>query len=139
MSKVNSSDQLAEAIALLEIKRAEELYDLKSQLQITYESLKPVNMLKNTWKEITESHSIKNGISGNVVGIASGYIAKNILFGFTKNPVKKLAGFAIQAIVTNLAANNSGKIIQAARHLIHFVSSKIPNSKKGISENEMTD
>ncbi|MEO8086799.1 MAG: hypothetical protein ABI763_08270 [Bacteroidota bacterium] len=139
MSKVNSSDSLARAISLLEIKREEELHDLKSQFQITYESLKPMNVLKNTWKEITESPSIKTGISGTAVGIASGYIAKNILFGFTKNPIKKLAGIAIQALVTNLAANNSGNIIQSARQLINLVSSKISHSKKDFSESEIND
>jgi hypothetical protein len=139
MEKESAEEMLTKAIALLEIKRAEELQVLKSQFQITHESFKPVSLLKSLLKEITESTSLKNGISSTSIGLATGYVAKSILFGKTKNPVKKLAGIALQSIVTNLASNNSDGIIHAVGSLLHTVTSKISAIKRKVPESEIED
>lgn len=46
MKKPNETATLKEAIALLKLKQAEDLLQLKDQYYYTYESLKPVNLIK---------------------------------------------------------------------------------------------
>ena len=58
----NETDSLNEAIILLEGKRAKELELLKELFNSGYESLKPINLIKSTFKEVSSSPEIKNNI-----------------------------------------------------------------------------
>jgi hypothetical protein len=60
MATQTATERLKESIRLLEMKQQEEGKILKEQLRITYESLKPVNLIKSSLKEITSSMEIKN-------------------------------------------------------------------------------
>jgi hypothetical protein len=48
MEKITSVEELKKAILLLEIKQANEGALLKEQLLVTYESLKPINLIKKS-------------------------------------------------------------------------------------------
>jgi hypothetical protein len=81
MKNKNATDALNETITLLENKRAEELQLLKEQLHLVRDNLKPINLIKSTFHEITSSPYIKKNIISNTIGITAGYLVKNILFG----------------------------------------------------------
>jgi hypothetical protein len=134
MEKINKTKALYEAIALLEIKRATELRALKDQLHDGYESLKPVNILKNTFKEVTSSPDLKKGLGTAAMGIASGYLMKNIFIHSTKNPLMRLAGLLIQTATTNMVVKNSDTIRESGGKILHAITSKILSSKKVLSE-----
>ena len=53
MEKIYSEIDLNIAILQLESKQAEEEKLLKEQFQHTYESIKPINIIKNIFKETT--------------------------------------------------------------------------------------
>lgn len=130
MKKVTPNDTLNEAIALLEIKSAAQLADLKSQFHITYESLRPVNLIKNTLKEATASPTLKKGISSAAIGMASGYIVKKLLFRSSLNPIKIAAGLVMQTLATNLATKNSDNIKSGGQKLVHALISRFMPSKR---------
>lgn len=48
MKKKNETDTLNQTIISLQNKQAQELKSLKEQFHLTYESLKPINLIKNT-------------------------------------------------------------------------------------------
>jgi len=58
----NQKDLLNESIRLLQQKQALELIQLKEQFHATYESLKPLNLIKSTLHEVADSSEIKNNI-----------------------------------------------------------------------------
>ena len=130
MKKVTPNDTLNEAIALLEIKSAAQLVDLKTQFHITYESLRPVNLIKNTLKEATASPTLKNGISSAAIGMASGYIVKNLLFRSSLNPIKIAAGLVMQTLATNLASKNSDTIKSGGQKLVHALMARFMPRKR---------
>jgi hypothetical protein len=101
---------LSESIDRLQIKRSHELALLKDQFHLTYESLKPLNLIKHTFKEVSSSIEIKEGILNNVIGLTTGYITKAILMGSSVNPVKKILGAILQFAVATLVARNSDSI-----------------------------
>jgi len=53
MKKSSKAKALEEAINRLQIKRSHELALLRDQFHLTYESLKPHNLLKHTFKEVS--------------------------------------------------------------------------------------
>ena len=137
MKKIRPNDTLNQAIILLQTKKEQELNALKEHFNITYESLKPANLIKSAIKEFTTSPDLKNGIASAAIGMASGYLVKKILFRATKNPLKILAGMAIQTIATNLGAKNAGTIKAAGQKIFEEVSLRVADNKKEFAESEI--
>jgi hypothetical protein len=124
MEKISSVIELRESILLLEIKKANELQLLKDQFKVTYESLKPVNLIKSKINELIESPDLKNNIINTTMGLAAGYLSKKALVGSTHNPLKQLLGTVLQIGVSSLVAKNSDGIKSTAVTLLHTLLSK---------------
>lgn len=107
MKKINQTDLLNETILYLENRQTLELYALKEQFEVTYESLKPLNIIKSVFTNMTTSPTIKGNIINNVVGMATGYLTKKVLLGSTHNPIKRILGTLLQFVITNVATKHS--------------------------------
>jgi hypothetical protein len=110
MKKINQTDTLNETIALLENKQTLELRSLKQQFELTYESLKPLNIIKNVFSEMTTSSDIKGNLISNVIGMSTGYLTKKVLLGSTHNPIKRILGTLLQFVITNVVTKHSDNI-----------------------------
>lgn len=110
MENISSTADIKKAIQLLEEEQAVKGQLLKEQFYITYESLKPVNLLKNTIDEISSSPYLIDNILGAVTGVASGYLSKKVVVGASGNIFRKLLGAFIQFGVTNLVASHPDEI-----------------------------
>ncbi|GHN03081.1 hypothetical protein WSM22_45700 [Cytophagales bacterium WSM2-2] len=118
--KTIGSMTLNESINQLRIKQAEQLVLLRDQFHLTYESLKPINLLKHTFKEAA-SPDIKEGILDNVIGVTTGYLSKGIFVGTSVNPVRKILGTLLQITVSTLIARNSDSIKSTLRQVLDRV------------------
>ncbi len=107
MKKQQETEILKEAIAILKLKQAEDLMQLKDQYHNTYESLQPVNLIKNAFAQLTTTKEFKGNIFNSVIGIASGYVTKKILLGSTHNPIKKVLGTILQFAITNFVSKKA--------------------------------
>lgn len=134
MKKSSESEALTESIHRLQKRQLHELALLKNQFHLTYESLKPVNLIKHTFKEVSSSTEIKDGVLNNVVGLTTGYLTKAVLIGSSANPIKRVLGTLLQFAVATLVARNSDSI----RSIGNVVLSKIfktPNAGQKFPEN----
>jgi hypothetical protein len=118
MIKQKPVDSLRESIRLLEIKQAEEAKILKEQFSVTVESLKPVNLLKSSIKEMTSSADLKNNLFETVFSILGGYLSKKIMVNSKSGPFLKIAGAVLQFGVTTVLAQNAEKIRNYINNLI---------------------
>jgi len=110
MQKVSATDTLRKTILMLEIRQIEEGKLLSEQFKATYESVKPLNILRKMIGEITEPSALKDNLVQSAVGLVSGYVSRKMLVGSSKNPILRLAGIIAQFGVTTLVANNSALI-----------------------------
>jgi hypothetical protein len=117
----NEKDNLAETIAFLKIKQRQDLISLKEQLHSTFESLKPINLLKNTFHEVDDSPQIKNGLLNSAVGLATDFISKKVMANTPENSMKKMVGSVLQFAITNLVAKNADTIITTGENLLKRV------------------
>ncbi len=125
MKHQNQTEALNERIRLMELKQAEEQRMLREQFLTTYESLKPINLIKKTLHEITTSQSIKGDLLSSAIGIASGYITKKVLIGTSVNPIKNILGTVLQVVVGNSVSKNSETIkIIGTKVIQHFFKHK---------------
>ncbi len=53
---------------------------LKEQFFITYESLRPGNLLRSTLKDIASSPYLIDNILGAAMGLVSGFISRKIIY-----------------------------------------------------------
>lgn len=130
MTKPTPKELLKESIRQLEIKQAEEGEQLKAQFKETYESLKLVNLIKNSLKEVTESIEIKNSLFESIVSVLSGYVTKKLMISSKSNPFMKIIGLILQFGVTNMVAKNAETIRTYIAELIdkflHPVVEEVP-------------
>lgn len=112
MKNRNETDTLNEMILVEEMKYANDLALLKNQFQIAYESVKPINLIKNLVHDITSSPEIKNDLASNVIGLATGFLSKKMVIGSTANSgiFKKLFGAVIQFTIGNTVAKHTDDI-----------------------------
>jgi hypothetical protein len=125
MQNITSSAGLKDAIKLLEAEQEIKAQLLKEQLYLTYESLKPVNLLRHTLKEISSSPYLIDNISGTAMGLLSGFLSRKIFVGSSGNLIRKLIGSILQFGVTNVVAQNSDVIKSIGQALLqHYFRKK---------------
>ena len=114
----NETNTLDEMISALEVKRGLQLQVLKEQFNVACESVKPVNLIKNTLHEIAAIPDIKNNIVGSAMGMGIGFISKKLLMGSSRNPIKRVLGALIEFGVANIVAKHSESIKTTGGNLI---------------------
>jgi len=124
MQEINSVMELKYAIRILEAKQAEKAALLKEQFFITYESLKPVNLIKNSLKEIFTSPNLIDNFLGTSVGLASGFLSKKLVVGASSNIFRKLLGSLLDYGVTNVVSQHPEGIISLGQLIFHRIFDK---------------
>lgn len=131
MEKIQSLSELEDAIKLLQFKKAEDEQLLKELFYMTYENVKPINMIKNLFKEPVASQNIKDSLLTTSVGLGAGYISKLLFQGVVRVPFKNFIGNALMLSVENLIAKNPGVVSTLSSLILNAFSKK---SKKDADE-----
>ena len=124
MTKITSVNELRASILLLEIKQANEGELLKAQLKTTYESLRPVNLIKNTLHELVREPDFKGDLMSTTLSLAAGYVSKKVVIGDSTNPLKQFFGTLLQMGVTSIVSKNTDEIKSAVMTLVNKLFSK---------------
>lgn len=119
MNKINHTETLQEAIQLLKMQQAGQLDQLKEQYHYTYESLKPINIVKRTFSQLTSTAEFKGNVVSNLIGIGTGYLTKKVLVGSTHNIFKKVLGAVVQLAITNVVTKKTEKTIDNSIYSNH--------------------
>ncbi len=128
MKPITTTDELKNAIHLLETEHTLKGQQLKEQLLLTYESLKPVNLIKGALSDVASSPYLTNNILGTTVGLASGYLSKVIIVAGSGSKIRRLLGLILQFGVTNVVAQHAGTIKSVGQSILQrFRSSKEAN------------
>lgn len=124
MGKIQSMSDLEDAIKLLKFKKAEEEQLLKEVFYMTFESVKPINMIKNIFKESLEPQNIKDSLVNTSVGLGFGYLSKLLFQGVVRVPFKNMIGSALMLGVENLIAKNPEVVSSLASFFLNTFSKK---------------
>jgi len=120
MENITSAAGLKNAIQLLEAEQADKVQLLKEQFFLTYESFKPVNLLRSTLDDVTSSPYLIDNIIGTALGLASGFLSKKIFIGASGNKFRKLIGYILQFGVTNFVAQHHDTIKSFGHAIFQF-------------------
>jgi hypothetical protein len=110
MKKVDETEKLNAAIALLEEIKKEEQAQLKVQFNIVAENFKPLNLVKSAIDDIIHQPNLKEDGLDTFVALIVGYFSKKIFIGSTHNPFKQIFGSFMQMGITNVISKNAEAI-----------------------------
>jgi hypothetical protein len=133
MRNSTSYSSLQDSIQLLEEEQIIKRQLLMEQLTISYESLKPLNLLQAAIRDISSTPELGNSVLGSALGLASGFLSKKLFVGTSGNLIRKLIGSFIQLGVTNIVAKHPEAIKNFGQYIIeHFLSRKETKSGKRV-------
>jgi hypothetical protein len=130
MQQITTVAGLKNAIQILEIEQNARKEELKEQLHLTYESLRPVNIIRSTLKEL---FSMSDNIPGTALGAAGGFLLKKLLVGSSGGVLKRLIGTVLQLGITNIASHKSDAIKSLGLSLFQRIFHKKERISEGVS------
>ena len=130
MENITTAIELKNAIQRLEVEKALSGQLLKEQFYFAYESVKPVNLIRNTLYEVFSSPHLIDNIIGMAVGMATGYLSRIAVVGVSGNLIKKLFGSVLQLGVTNTVAQHPDKIKSIGQYIFQHI---LPKKEKALS------
>lgn len=123
MQKITSTADLKNAIDELKAEQSIKEQMLKVDINLVVESLKPINILKNTLNDLTSSRFLADDIVRSASSLAAGILSGKIVGGSKGNKFRKLIGSILKLSVTNFVAQNSDNIRLYGqyifRHILH--------------------
>ncbi len=117
--KITTASQLDFAILQLEQKKDVQEKDLVDHFNLTYQSLRPLNLIKNAIEDIAGSPEIRDNVINAAVGVGTGFVTKKLLVGKSDSLFKKILGGAIEFGVANIVSKNTDAIKAFGTNLIH--------------------
>lgn len=112
---------LRSTIEWLEEEQSTKREQLKERFHETYESLKPMSLLKSTLKGITRSSTAMDAAIGPLLGLVAGHLTKRIVVGKSENATRQVIGAALQVGVAELVTQNQGALRSVGKFAWRFV------------------
>jgi hypothetical protein len=130
---MNAIESLDRSIQQAEAEHAAARMAFREDLALAGENLNPSSIIgrmisPNTDKQDMEDQTISP--VDNVIGIASGFLTKKLLLGATHNPLLKLAGYLVQAGVTELVSRHPEQVKRAGNKVFQLLSRKKKEEKQ---------
>ena len=124
MQNITTARELSDTIRLLEERQAVQGQVLKQQFFVVIESIRPVNIIKNTLKEVVSTNDLVSNILSTTLGLTAGYISNKTVIGASGNLLRKLLGTLLQFGVTTLIVKNPDTVKSLGHSIIHRLLKK---------------
>lgn len=131
MQKVTSTSELKNAILHLEYKQKEQWNDLKDNIEVAFESLKPINLIRSTYKEFLSTPNMAENLISSTIGMSTGFLTKKLIVRRSGNVLRNFAGGVAQMLITSFITRHSGPIKKIGSSLIqkYLVRKRVPVEK----------
>lgn len=108
--KINNKAELDAVIIELEKRKQFQEALLIEQYKTTRDSLTPVNIIKDSFKKISQAPGIQGTILKTVAGVGIAVLSNRLLPGKTSSILKKVLGGVAEFAVAKSAVSNTDKI-----------------------------
>jgi len=105
--RIRNSTDLNEAIHLLEDELIQQKQLIIDQVNVIYENFKPVNVVRDVFREVVSSEEFRSNVLTAAIGISTGYVTKKLVVGKSSNLLKALGGNLLQYGIANLILHPS--------------------------------
>lgn len=131
----NETECLKADILALQNKSVREFETLKDQFIASVEMLRPINLLKSTFQEVTTSPEMKDAVVNSLTGMTAGFFTKKIFVGSSRNPLTRMFGTMIQFATASLVSKHVVDIKTISRDLIsRFLTNRKEKRKQALAD-----
>jgi len=125
MENITTVSGIKDAIRQLQEKQVVEGHELKERFLVVVDSVKPVNLIKSTFNDLTSSPDLLSNILSTTIGLTAGYLTNKTLVMSTGGALKKLIGTVLQFGVTSVFVRNPEAVKSLGQSFIQrFLSKK---------------
>ncbi len=130
MQDITTAAELKNAIQRLEEEHSEKGQQLKEQFFLTFESLKPVNLLRNTLDDVASSPFLIDNIFGTLLDLTAGFLSKKIFIGVSGSKFRNILGSILQFGVANFVAQHHDIIKSVGQNAFKLFFNKKQRTEK---------
>jgi len=116
--------ELKDAIQKLESDKVVHLFLLRQEFEHAYESITPLNLIRDNMED-SPAHSLGNNLISTSVGLATGYLIKKWIVGKSGNPIRTILGSAAQVGVIKLVSQYHFTVEIVGRTLLQLFLHKV--------------
>lgn len=124
MKKIENSTELNDRIKLLEAKILLRENSLKISAVDLYQSLQPMNILKNKIDELTNSNISENKFLKTGLGLGAGFLLDKVLLGGKRNFAKNISSYLLTFLSTKLITENADGLLDKIDSFIKIIREK---------------
>jgi len=140
----HSRASLRETIRVLEIRQAEERKDFNKQLKMTFDSLKPANLIKSTFKDIANHMEMKSNVFEAIIPLMTNFLSAKFLRFGRRNSFYRVIATMIQMSITNFTARHRHTILEIFTNTIDrikdlFNKARAEAEEEILEQDETTD
>ena len=121
--KVTNAEELAEAIAELELKAAAQKKHVQETFADLSENMKPVNLIRNGARAVFSDIHTEDVLNA-LIGVGTGILSRRLILGRTRGLIGKTLGRAVQWGMAALVSKNADKIKEKAGEWIDMIFKK---------------
>ncbi len=119
MKDIKNVSELKLAILILEKEQKQKEFLLRDHFSQTYESLKPINLLKSTVKDFFSTSLLVEKSVNATIGIVVGSISQKLFVGTSESSFRQLIGKFLQLAVSNFVVQNPEMIKSVGSFFSH--------------------
>jgi hypothetical protein len=108
--KIKNSKELEARITELQKRKVIQESLLISQVNTTVDSLKPINLIRNTFSNIRETPEVRNNILKSIAGFGLGMLTKRLFIGKSKSLVSKMLSTGLELGMAKAAVKQTDKL-----------------------------
>ena len=98
--------------------------DLREQIHLVVESIKPIHLLKKSLGEITSLAVLNSDATDALLGYSAGFVARKLFSLAGKGPLVKVAAKIIELIVAAKTIKNAAIIKSAGANIVQDVMNR---------------
>ena len=107
---INNSEELEKVIIELEKRKVVQENNLRLAFQSTIDSMKPMNLIKNTIHKVTHNSEIRNSALRTAAGIGIGILTKDMFLGKAIPVLRKIIGSSVETKVQDGMKNTANNV-----------------------------
>jgi len=126
-SNIDTIDQLRARVQELEQQQKAEWKEMRNEVREQYERLKPANLIRNAFDDLTGNFKInpEADILNEGAGLVTGMLVNTIMSGSKNKALKKWLSVALFSVATYFISRHREDILNAGNKVMAFISDRM--------------
>lgn len=127
---------LKQEIQLLEIRKEKERADFIQHLKVTFDSLRPMNLIRSSLRDFSNAVEVRSGILETILPLLTNFISGRMILRTPGNSFRRIVATVVQVGMTNFTAKYSHAIVELFTEFADRIKELLSRGKSVTEESE---